>query len=240
MNAFRGCEYVQAIPERSVSAATDVYRERQPAAAGMALYFEGDWCYNRDVRMMEQKMRWSVYMKNNVILIGMPGCGKSTVGVVLAKAMGYRFMDSDLVIQESDGRLLSEIIDDEGLDGFNQIENRINAQIQADRTVIATGGSIIYGADAMAHMKELGVVVYIRLSYASIRERLGDLHNRGVSIRPGQTLEELYQERVPLYEKYADVIVDEEGKNISETALWIRDEVKDYFGEDQYVRKNQQ
>lgn len=166
----------------------------------------------------------------NIILIGMPGCGKSTVGVVLAKAMGYRFMDSDLVIQESDGRLLCDIIEQEGLDGFNEIENRINSQIDAKRTVIATGGSVVYGKEAMAHLKEIGTVVYIRLPYEEIEKRLGDLTKRGVSIKEGQTLRGLYDERVPLYEKYADIIIDEEGRTISETALYIRERVMESFG----------
>ncbi len=99
----------------------------------------------------------------NIILIGMPGCGKSTVGVILAKIIGYSFLDSDLLIQEKDGRLLSEIISQEGLDGFNKIENKINASIDVSRSVIATGGSVIYGKEAMEHFKKIGIVVYIRL-----------------------------------------------------------------------------
>lgn len=168
---------------------------------------------------------------NNIILIGMPGCGKSTVGVVLAKAMGYRFLDSDLVIQEKDGRLLSEIIDQEGLDGFNRIENEVNSSIKAKKTVIATGGSVIYGREAMEHLRSIGAVVYIKLPFEEIQKRLGDLHNRGVSIKDGQTLKELFEERVPLYEKYADIIVDEKGIGISETALHIKTMAEDYFGE---------
>ncbi len=165
----------------------------------------------------------------NIILIGMPGCGKSTVGVVLAKSMGYRFMDSDLVIQETDGRLLCEIIEQEGVEAFNAIEDRINSLIIADRTVIATGGSVIYGKNAMEHFKQIGVIVYIRLPYNEIKERLGDLTKRGVSMKEGQTLKELYDERVPLYEKYADIIVDEKGYGISETASEIKERVKIYF-----------
>ena len=146
----------------------------------------------------------------NIILIGMPGCGKSTVGVVLAKTIGYRFLDSDLLIQETDGRLLSEIIEQDGLEGFNSIENRINSQIRVDKTVIATGGSVVYGREAMEHLRNIGVVVYISLSYEEIEKRLGDLTKRGVSIKKGQTLRELYDERLPLYEKYADLIITEE------------------------------
>ena len=158
----------------------------------------------------------------NIILIGMPGCGKSTVGVILAKIIGYSFLDSDLLIQEKDGRLLSEIISQEGLDGFNKIENKINASIDVSRSVIATGGSVIYGKEAMEHFKKIGIVVYIRLPYEEIAKRLSDLTQRGVSIKEGQTLLDLYNERIPLYEKYADVIVDENGMAIPETALYIK------------------
>ena len=163
---------------------------------------------------------------NNIILIGMPGCGKSTVGVVLAKAMGYRFLDSDLLIQETDGRLLCNIIEEEGIRGFNEIENRINASIDVRKTVIATGGSVVYGREAMEHLKSIGTVVYIRLPLSEIKKRLGDLTKRGVSIREGQSLEELYEERAPLYERYADITADEKDMTISETALYIRDMVK--------------
>lgn len=164
----------------------------------------------------------------NIILIGMPGCGKSTVGVILAKIIGYSFLDSDLLIQEKDGRLLSEIIAQEGLDGFNKIENKINASIDVSRSVIATGGSVIYGKEAMEHFKKIGIVVYIRLPYEEIANRLGDLTQRGVSIKEGQTLLDLYNERIPLYEKYADVIVDENGMAIPETALYIKEKWNEY------------
>lgn len=166
----------------------------------------------------------------NIVLIGMPGCGKSTVGVVLAKAMGYRFLDSDLLIQEKDGRLLSEIIDDEGLEGFNLIENRINSQIDVKKTVIATGGSVIYGKQAMEHLKKTGIVVYIELPFEEIKNRLGDLHNRGVSIKEGQTLFDLYTERVPLYSKYSDITIAVNGRSISETALYIKEQVIKFSG----------
>ncbi len=167
--------------------------------------------------------------RSNIILIGMPGCGKSTVGVVLAKAAGYRFLDSDLVIQEQEGMLLSEIISERGIEGFAETENRINASINTEKTVIATGGSVIYGQQAMEHFKNIGLVVYIRLPYEQIKKRLGDLTKRGVSIRPGQTLRELYDERAPLYEKYADIIVDEDDLDISDTALRIAGLAMDHF-----------
>lgn len=144
----------------------------------------------------------------NIILIGMPGCGKSTVGVVLAKAANMDFIDSDLVIQKEMNKKLSQIIDESGDAAFREIENRINAHLTAENSVIATGGSVIYGEDAMRHLKAIGTVVYLKLSYEAIEERLGDLHARGVTIRPGWTLRDLYNERVPLYEKWADVTVD--------------------------------
>ena len=165
--------------------------------------------------------------KNNIILIGMPGCGKSTVGVVLAKTLGYRFMDSDLVIQEKDGRLLSKIIEQEGIDGFNKIENEVNASIDVKNTVVATGGSVVYGREAMRHLSDIGTVVYIRLPYKIIRKRLGDLKKRGVSIREGQTLRGLYDERSVLYEHYADIIIDPVGKNIPETVKLIKKKLKE-------------
>ena len=130
-------------------------------------------------------------MKNNITLIGMPGAGKSTVGVVLAKVMGYRFVDSDLVIQEKTGKLLSEIIAEKGTEGFLQVEDEINAGLDCEKSVIATGGSAVYCKNAMAHLK-----------------RLGNLKDRGVALKDGQTLKDLYEERCPLYEKYADVVVE--------------------------------
>lgn len=151
---------------------------------------------------------------NNIILIGMPGAGKSTVGVVLAKKMGYCFVDSDLVIQEKTKKLLHEIIREEGLQGFLEVENQINASLEVDNAVVATGGSVIYGSEAMEHLKEIGTVVYLRLSYRTIERRLGDLHERGVALKKGQTLESLYQERIPYYEKYADITINCERKSI--------------------------
>ena len=146
---------------------------------------------------------------NNITLIGMPGAGKSTIGVVLAKVLGYQFLDSDLLIQKQEKRRLSEIIEQEGYAGFKEIEDRVNASINVDETVIATGGSVVYCENAMKHLKETGTVVYLK--------RLGNLKGRGVLLKDGQSLTDLYEERVPLYEKYADIVVDEEGKNLEES-----------------------
>lgn len=152
----------------------------------------------------------------NIVLIGMPGAGKSTVGVVLAKRMGMSFMDSDLVIQEQEGKMLHEIIEQIGTEGFLEVEDRVNAGIKPKNTVIATGGSVVYGKNAMEHLSQIGTVCYLKLSYESIADRLGDLAKRGVALKDGQTLMDLYQERIPLYEKYAKLTIDCENKNIRE------------------------
>lgn len=165
-------------------------------------------------------------MKNNIVLIGMPGVGKSTLGVVLAKELGYEFVDADLLIQKREKRLLKEIIAQEGVDGFLKIENDVNAGIQTDKTVIATGGSVIYGAEAMEHLKEIGTVVYLKLDYETLDSRLGSLKGRGVVLRDGQTLKSLYEERVPLYEKYADVIVDEHGLDLETTLIKLLEKIE--------------
>lgn len=153
---------------------------------------------------------------HSLILIGMPGAGKSTVGVVLAKKLGFRFVDSDLVLQEQTGKLLHEMIEELGIEGFWKKEEAVNASIQTDRAVIATGGSAVYGDKAMEHFEKKGTIVYLQLGYEELKERLGDLNERGVTLRPGQTLRDLYAERVPLYEKYAHITIACEGKSIRE------------------------
>lgn len=151
---------------------------------------------------------------NNVTLIGMPGVGKSTLGVVLAKVLGFQFMDADLLIQKEENRRLYQIIEEEGPEGFMIIENRVNASIDTENTVIATGGSVVYCDEAMKHLKSIGKVIYLKLSLEELSKRLGNLKGRGVLLKEGQTLKDLYDERIPLYEKYADVVVDEQGKDL--------------------------
>ena len=149
--------------------------------------------------------------KDNIVLIGMPGVGKSTVGVILAKVLGYQFIDADLVIQEQEKRLLREIIAEEGTEGFIQVENRVNATLEAHHAIIATGGSVVYGKEAM------------ELAYPELEKRLEDIKGRGVVLRDGQTLYDLYLERTPLYEKYADIRISETGLDIEQTVEQIVD-----------------
>ena len=160
---------------------------------------------------------------NNVTLIGMPGSGKSTIGVILAKALGYQFLDTDLLIQKEEKRKLSEIIEQEGPERFKEIENRVNASVQVSDTVIAPGGSVIYCEEAMQHLKSIGKVVYLKLSLDSLSKRLGNLKGRGVLLKDGQTLSDLYEERVPLYEKYADLTVNEKNLDVEQTLQKIVD-----------------
>lgn len=154
---------------------------------------------------------------DNIILIGMPGVGKSTLGVLLAKTLGMTFLDTDLVIQEQEGALLRDLIADRGIEGFLDLEGEVCAHLQAHRTVVATGGSVVYRSQAMAHLRELGTVVYLKLGYRALAKRLGSLKRRGVVLRPGQTLRMLYEERVPLYEQYAHLTIDCSGQDVEHT-----------------------
>ncbi len=162
-------------------------------------------------------------MKNNITLIGMPGSGKSTIGVVLAKAAGYAFIDSDLEIQSHMGMRLFEIMEQKGMDGFRQIEEEVNLALNPTKTIIATGGSAIYGSKAMRHFKEIGKVIYLKLPYEEISLRLGDLNERGVAVRPEQSLKDLYDERIPLYEMYADITIGCCHKDIKEIIAQIKE-----------------
>ena len=181
---------------------------------------------------------------NNIIFIGMPAVGKSTVGVVIAKRLGYRFVDTDILIQESEGKLLKDIIADVGPDGFLKVEDRVNAQVKAERTVISPGGSVVYCENAMKHYKEIGKVVYLQASFAfsnsfglsyfdsitlftpsfeTINSRLKNAKGRGVVLRDGQTLKALYDERVKLFEKYADITVCEDNQKLEDTIESVLD-----------------
>ncbi len=159
--------------------------------------------------------------KDNLILIGMPASGKSTIGVILAKVIGYDFIDSDLLIQKKEGKRLADIIKEKGIDGFLAVENEVNASIKASRSVIATGGSAVYGEEAMKHMREIGAVIYLQVDFKVLQKRLRNIRQRGVVLREGQTLQDLYDERRVLYEKYADLIVREGSGEIEEVVARI-------------------
>ncbi len=167
---------------------------------------------------------------SNIILIGMPGSGKSTVGVVLAKKLGRKFIDSDLVIQERSGKLLYQLIEEKGEEGFIALEEEINASLDPENAVIATGGSAVYGKEAMGHFKEIGKLVYLKLPFDELENRLGDLHERGVVLKEGYSLGDLFCERTPLYEKYADLVIDCAGLCIRGVVEAIVREVKNVPG----------
>ncbi|MEE1023994.1 MAG: shikimate kinase [Acutalibacteraceae bacterium] len=156
-------------------------------------------------------------MKTNIILIGMPGCGKSTCGVLLAKLMLKSFLDTDLLIQQNEGKKLQDIINEKGNDYFKKCENDSVVTLYAQNCVIATGGSMVYNEEAMKHLKELGYVVYLRLGFNSMKKRINNLATRGILLKEGYTLEDMYNERAPLYEKYADITVNCDRNSINDT-----------------------
>lgn len=153
----------------------------------------------------------------NIIFIGMPASGKSTVGVVIAKRLGYDFIDTDLLIQKQEKRLLKEIIAEVGNEGFLAIENQVNRDVEAEHAVISPGGSVIYCKEAMEHFKEIGTIVYLKVSFETINRRISNAKNRGVVLKEGQTLRDLYEERTKLFEKYADYTISEDGLGLEET-----------------------
>lgn len=161
----------------------------------------------------------------NIVLIGMPTSGKSTVGVILAKVLGMQFLDTDLLIQQKASGRLNEIIAAKGIDGFLRIEEDVCASIDADHTVIATGGSVVFSKTAMEHLKENGKTVYLKISLPELKKRLQDAKARGVILRDGESIEELFAEREALYNRYADVIVSEEGLRLEETVHAVRERV---------------
>ena len=148
---------------------------------------------------------------SNIVLIGMPASGKSTIGVILAKLLGYDFVDTDLLIQRQTGSLLSEIITEKGIEAFLAAEEAACLSLKTENTVIATGGSAVYSEASMAKLKSLGTIVYLEVDVNTLQLRLDDVRGRGVVLRDGQTLYDLYAERTPLYNKYADLTISEDG-----------------------------
>ncbi len=158
----------------------------------------------------------------NLTMIGMPSCGKSTIGVMLAKLMAMGFVDVDIVIQERTGKKLKEIIEEEGQNGFLKVEGDIAAELDVKNSIIAPGGSICYEDWAMEHLKSISKIIYLKISLEDMESRIGDVKDRGVAMPDGFTLKDLYNERAPLYEKYADVIIDEVGKTPAEIVKEIQ------------------
>ena len=155
---------------------------------------------------------------SNIILIGMPGSGKSTVGVLLAKALGYLFEDVDLLISRNAGKPLQRILDEDGLDSFLTLEESVGSALEADHTVIATGGSMVLSERAMQHLKAMGKTVYIDVPFEEIERRVTNIKTRGIAFRAHETLSDVYRERKPLYERYADLTVKvKQGDTIEDT-----------------------
>lgn len=162
----------------------------------------------------------------NIVLIGMPGSGKSTVGSVLSKLIGYRFLDTDFVIQNMEGKVLQDIIDEDGLPIFITAEEKALCSVYCDDTVIATGGSAIYSERGMRHLSANSKIVYLKLDISEIESRLSNLATRGVAGAKEKSIAQIFEERRPLYEKYADYTVDCGGGEVAENALKIVDKVK--------------
>ena len=163
--------------------------------------------------------------KNNLVLIGMPASGKSTVGVILAKVLGKKCLDTDLLIQQRENALLCEIIRDKGVDGFLRCEEEAILSVNEENTVIATGGSAVYGEKAMKHLKDNGKVIYLKVEKSELLKRLHDIRERGVVLKDGEDFDEMFDERIILYEKYADMIIEEGQASIEETIAKIQEKM---------------
>ena len=162
----------------------------------------------------------------NIVLIGMPGAGKSTMGVILAKTSGRNFIDTDIVAQETGGRLLQEIIDQEGTGVFLETEEKTILSLHCHHAVIATGGSVVFSEKAMKHLKKDGVVLYLEISFEEMVRRLKNITTRGIVLVAGQSLREMYDQRIPLYEKYADITIACSGSNFEDCIGNVTNELR--------------
>ncbi len=163
---------------------------------------------------------------SNIVLIGMPGCGKSTVGVILAKTLGIGFVDTDLIIQQREKRLLQDIIDTDGIEKFLDIEAESVKTLDCDNSVVATGGSVVFREDAIKHLKKNGKIFFLNVSLSEIKNRLDNISTRGVAAEKSQTIDDIFKERYPLYIKYADYVLDLENSNVEQTVEKISDLLK--------------
>lgn len=153
---------------------------------------------------------------SNIILIGMPGCGKSTVGVILAKTLGIGFVDTDLIIQQQEKRLLQDIIDTDGIDYFLDCEAKAVKSLDCDNCVIATGGSVVYREGAIDHLKKNGKIIYLDVPLSEIKKRLNNISTRGIVAQKNDTIDDIYNERVSLYNKYADITLELDGTSVEQ------------------------
>lgn len=153
----------------------------------------------------------------NIILIGMPGCGKSTVGVILAKTLGIGFVDTDLIIQQRENRLLQNIIDTDGIDFFLNCEAEAVKSLVCDNCVVATGGSVVYREDAVQHLKSNGKIIFLDVPLDEIKRRLNNINTRGIAAKKNKSIEDIYNERIALYNKYADIIIKTDGESVEKT-----------------------
>ncbi len=165
-------------------------------------------------------------MKKNIVFIGMPASGKSTVGVIVAKELGYSFIDTDLLIQKQEGCLLKDIIAKHGVEKFLEIENQVNRDVDAENAIISPGGSVVYCEEAMEHFKEIATIIYLKIEFERIQKRLTNIKNRGVVLKEGQTLKMLYDERAKLFEKYADITVVQDDKDVEGTISEVLEVLK--------------
>ncbi|MBQ8767844.1 MAG: shikimate kinase [Clostridia bacterium] len=163
---------------------------------------------------------------SNIVLIGMPGCGKSTVGVILAKTLGIGFVDTDLIIQQREKRLLQDIIDKEGIDKFLDCEEDAVMSVDCDNSVIATGGSVVFRDNSIKHLKKNGKIFFLDVSLDEIKSRLDNISTRGVVAEKSQSIDEIFDQRFPLYEKYADYILKLNNSNVENTVEQICNLIK--------------
>lgn len=164
-------------------------------------------------------------MRKNIILIGMPGAGKSTLGVLLAKSLGMDFVDSDILIQQREKRLLQDIINNDGIEKFMQIEEDVLSSLELSNTILATGGSAVYSEKAMMHLKENGTAVYLHVDFSEIEKRITNITTRGIVLKKGKGLSDAYLERKPLYDKYADIVVDCTGSSIEDSIRKLTEKI---------------